>query len=411
MAAADPERPDRPGLGLDPFAPGFAADPYPQYAALRAADPVHRSALGPWLCTRYEDCVRLLRTPGLSVEDHHAGIDRRATRYAPDDPRRERGTRAILNLDPPDHTRLRRLVARAFTPRRVEALEPRIADLVDRALDAAAATGGFDVIADLAFPLPFTVISEMLGVPDHDGRYLRDVSHTLVRALEPLTTPDDDDALRAASDAMHAAVEAMIAEKRAAPGDDLLSALIAVRDGGDGLTPAELHDQVTLLYIAGHETTVNLIGNGVWALLRHPDQLARLRDEPGLVPNAVEELLRYDAPVQFSRRITRTDVQVGDTTVPAGSFVFTVLGAANRDPAHFGPDADRLDLGRPLAPQHLAFGGGIHHCLGAVLARAEARAAIGALARRFPRLAAATDTPDWNGRLVLRGLESLPVTV
>ena len=411
MAAADPERPGPPGLGLDPLAPGFAADPYPQYAALRAADPVHRSALGPWLCTRYEDCVRLLRTPGLSVEDRHAGIDRRATRYSPDDPRRERGTRAILNLDPPDHTRLRRLVARAFTPRRVEALEPRIAVLVDRALDAAGAAGGFDVIADLAFPLPFTVISEMLGVPDHDGRYLRDVSHTLVRALEPLTSPDDDDALRAASDAMHDAVEAMIAEKRAAPGDDLLSALIAVRDGGDGLTPAELHDQVTLLYIAGHETTVNLIGNGVWALLRHPDQLARLRDDPGLVPNAVEELLRYDAPVQFSRRITRTDATVGDITVPTGSFVFTVLGAANRDPAHFGPDADRLDLGRPLAPQHLAFGGGIHHCLGAVLARAEARAAIGALARRFPRLAPATGAPDWNGRLVLRGLESLPVTV
>jgi cytochrome P450 len=410
VGTADPERPGAPGLGLDPFVPGFFADPYAQYAALRRSDPVHHSALGPWLCTRYEDCVRLLRTPGLSVEDRHAGVDRRAGRYAPDDPRRERGTRAILNLDPPDHTRLRRLVVRAFTPRRVEALGPRIDVLVDRALDAGAAAGGFDVITDLAFPLPFTVISEMLGVPDHDGQYLRDVSHTLVRALEPLVT-EDDDALRAASDAMHDAVETMIAEKRAAPGDDLLTALIEVRDDGDALSDAELHDQVTLLYIAGHETTVNLIGNGVWSLLRHPDQLARLRADPGLVGNAVEELLRYDAPVQFSRRITRTDVTVGDVTIPAGSFVFTVLGAANRDPAHFGPDADRLDLGRTLAPQHLAFGGGIHHCLGAVLARAEARAAIGGLVRRFPRLAPTDAPPDWNGRLVLRGLESLPVTL
>jgi len=385
VGTVDPERPGPPGLGLDPFAPGFFAEPYARYGALRRDDPVHHSALGPWLCTRYEDCVRLLCTPGLSVEDHHAGFDRRARRYAPDDPRRERGTRAILNLDPPDHTRLRRLVARAFTPRRVEALGPRIDALVDRALDAGAGAGGFDVIADLAFPLPFTVISEMLGVPDHDGQYLRDVSHTLVRALEPLVA-EDDDAVRVASDAMHNAVEAMIAEKRAAPGDDLL-------------------------YIAGHETTVNLIGNGVWSLLRHPDQLTRLRADPGLVGNAVEELLRYDAPVQSSRRITRSDVTIGDTTVPAGSFVFTVLGAANRDPAHFGPDADRLDLGRPLAPQHLAFGGGIHHCLGAVLARAEARAAIGGLVQRFPRLAPTDTAPDWNGRLVLRGLESLPVTV
>ncbi len=267
-----------------------------------------------------------------------------------------------------------------------------------------------DVIADLAFPLPFAVISEMLGIPTDDSDRMRDVSHTLVRTLEPLTSPDDIPALIAASDAMYGFVEEMIRWKRDHPADDLLTALIEVRDGGDALSHEELHDQVALLYIAGHETTVNLIGNGTLSLLRHPDQLARVRDDPALVPNAVEELLRFDGPVQFSRRITLDDLEIDDVTIPAGSFVFTVLGAANRDPAHFGPDADTLDLTRRDAPQHLSFGGGIHHCLGAVLARAEARAAIGGLVRRFPGLRLATDAPAWNGRLVLRGLDALPVT-
>ncbi|MBM3658171.1 MAG: cytochrome P450 [Actinobacteria bacterium] len=399
-----------PPVGLDPFAPGFFADPYVQYAALREHAPVHPSPFGPWMLTRYADCVRLLRNPDVSVEDRNREAGRRMALFGADDPRRHRGRAAILNLDPPAHTRIRRLAGKAFTPRRVEALGPRIDALVTGALDRVAADGGMDVIADLAFPLPFAVISEMLGIPDADSAHMRDVSHTLVRTLEPLTAPDDLPLLRAASDAMREFVDEMIGWKRSHPGDDLLTALIEVRDGGDMLSEAELHDQVALLYIAGHETTVNLIGNGTLALLRHPDQLALLRDDPALVPNAVEELLRFDGPVQFSRRITLTDLTIDDVTIPAGAFVFTVLGAANRDPSHFGPDADRLDLTRRLAPQHLSFGGGIHHCLGAVLARAEARAAIGALARRFPDLALATDAPAWNGRLVLRGLDALPVT-
>jgi cytochrome P450 len=394
-----------PPIGLDPLAPGFFDDPYAQYATLRAAAPVHRSPFGAFLCTRYEDCVRLLRSPALSVEDRNAGIDRRARLFGDDDPRRRRGIHAILNLDPPAHTRIRRLVGKAFTPRRVEALGSRIHALVDAALDRVASDGGMDVIADLAFPLPFAVISEMLGIPTADRDHMRDVSHTLVRTLEPLTPDEDLPLLRDASDAMHSFVDEMIAWKRARPGDDLLTALIEVRDGGDALSEDELHDQVALLYIAGHETTVNLIGNGTLALLRNPHQLARLRDDPALIANAVEELLRFDGPVQFSRRITLTDIEVAGVTIPPRSF-----GAANRDPAHFGPDADTLDLTRRLAPQHLSFGGGIHHCLGAVLARAEARAAIGTLVRRFPDLTLATDTPAWNGRLVLRGLDALPVT-
>lgn len=397
--------------GLDPFAAGFFDDPYRRYAELREADPVHRSPLGSWMLTRYDDCVRLLRHPTVSVEDRHAGLDRRARLFGDDDPRRGRGAAAILNLDPPAHTRIRRLAGKAFTPRRVEALAPRIEALVDTALDRVAADGGMDVIADLAFPLPFAVISEMLGIPTDDSDRMRDVSHTLVQTLEPLTGPDEVPALVAASDTMYDFVEEMIRWKRANPADDLLTALIEVRDGGDALSHEELHDQVTLLYIAGHETTVNLIGNGVLALLQHPEQFARLRRDPGLVGNAIEELLRFDAPVQFSRRIALDDIEIGGTTIPSGTFVFTVLGAANRDPAHFGVEADVLDLTRRDAPQHLAFGGGIHHCLGAVLARAEARAAIGGLARRFPGLGLATDRPAWNRRLVLRGLDTLPVTL
>ena len=405
---------------MNPFAPGFFANPYEQYAQLREHAPVYESPLGPWILTRYDDCVRLLRHARTSVEERRF-FDRRALLFGDDDPRRTRGTTAILNLDPPDHTRIRRLAGKAFSPRRIEILGQRIQALADDLLDRAAARaadgdGTFDVLADVAFPLPFVVISELLGMPEADRDALRDMSHTLTLTLEPLTTPEEVPRLIAASDAMAAHVDAAITWKRAHPADDLLSALIAVEEAGDRLSPHELHDQVALLYVAGHETTVNLVGNGMLALLRHPDQLARVRDDPALIPNAVDELLRYDAPVQFSRRILLEDLRIDDAVIPGNNVVLTGLGAANHDVAHFGDDADALDVTRNLAPQHLAFGGGIHHCLGAVLARAEARAAIGGLARRFPDLALAPDLrggdePAWNGRLVLRGLDALPVSV
>jgi cytochrome P450 len=407
-------------VALNPFAPGFFANPYEQYAQLREHAPVYESPFGPRILTRYDDCVRLLRDPRASVDDRSV-FDRRALLFGEDDPRRLRGTTAILNIDPPDHTRLRRLATKAFSPRRIEVLGARIQALVDEFLDRAAARaadgdGTFDVIADLAFPLPFVVISELLGMPETDRDALRDVSHTLVLSLEPLTPAEDALRVIAASDAMAATVDAAIEWKRAHPADDLLSALIAVEEEGDRLSPRELHDQVALLYIAGHETTVNLIGNGTLALLRHPDQLALLRDDPALIANAVDELLRFDGPVQFSRRVVLEDLAIDDVVIPSGTVVLTGLGAANRDPAHFGPDADGLDLTRSLAPQHLSFGGGIHHCLGAVLARAEARAAIGTLVQRFPDLALAPDPrggdePAWNGRMILRGLDSLPVSL
>ncbi len=406
MTTADQE------LFLNPYEPGFFDDPYDQYRRLRELRPVHQSPLGPWTLTRYADCSRLLRDPTLSVEEQHSAYNGRDAMFeAVGVERRNRGSRAILNIDPPDHTRIRRLVSKAFTPRRVEALTPRVQALVDGMLDDVEERGEMDVIADLAFPLPFAVISEMLGMPHADSALLREWSHTLVTSLEPLTSPDEIPKMMDASDNMVAHVDAAIEWKRDEPADDLLSAMIAAEEAGDRLTPDELRDQVILLFVAGHETTVNLIGNGTLALLRNPDQRALLSAEPELIGNAIEELLRFDSPVQFTRRIVMEPLEIDGHQLEPGSFVFTILGAANHDPEHFGAAADSLDLTRRDAPHHISFGGGIHHCLGAVLARAEARVAIGSMTQRFPAMQLATDTPAWNGRVVLRGLDALPVSL
>jgi cytochrome P450 len=399
---------------FNPFAPGFAENPYPQYEELCATTPVQRTPLGLWALFGYDDAVRLLRDPTLSVEDRSViGANPRAEiRQQILGDRPQRGTRGILNLDPPDHTRIRKLVQQVFTPKTVERLAPRVQAMVDEMLDAAVASGdGFDVISDLAFPLPFRVITEMLGMPTSEAAVMRELAHTLTLGLEPLLALQHLQEIADASDLIVQHVLDAVEWKRTHPADDLLSALIAAEADGDRLSPEELLDQVILLYIAGHETTVNLIGNGTYALLRNRAQLERWRDDPSLDVNAVDELLRYDAPVQFSRRVTTADFSVGDQTIEAGVFVLTCLASANRDPAKWGDDAQALDVTREGAAQHLAFGSGIHHCLGASLARLEGRLAIGTLLRRFPDLDLATDTPAWNGRLVLRGLDSLPVTL
>jgi cytochrome P450 len=403
---------DSPAPLFNPFVPGFAEDPYPQYAELCADNPVQHTPLGLWALFAYDDAVRLLRDPTLSVEDRSViGANPRADlrRQILGD-RPQRGTRGILNLDPPDHTRLRRLVQQAFTPRMVEQLEPRVQAMVDDALDAVVARGTeMDVIADLAFPLPFRVITAMLGMPASEETAMRDLAHTLTLGLEPLLALQHLEEIADASDVIVEHVLDAIEWKRAHPADDLLTALLAAEADGDRLSAEELLDQVILLYIAGHETTVNLIGNGTYALLRNRAQLERWRDDPSLDANAVDELLRYDAPVQFSRRVTTAPIEFGDQTIEPGVFVLTCLASANRDVAKWGEDADALDVTRAGAAQHLSFGSGIHHCLGASLARLEGRVAMGTLLRRFPALELATDTPAWNGRLVLRGLDSLPV--
>ena len=412
--------PDVPAAGylpatINPFEPGFFDDPYAQYRAVREQDPVHHSPMGAWLLMRYDDVHRVLRDPSLSVEEQNAANVR------PLDPeiaalmetRGERGNRSMLNLDPPDHHRLRRLVSKVFTPRMVEGLRPRVQQLVDDHLDTAIArgTGEMDVIADLAFPLPFVVISEMLGIPEGRDRFqLREWSGAIVKTFDPVLSVDDAKAAFASSDNMFAYLQDAIAWKRENPADDVLSKLIAAEDEGDRLSTDELNEQVALLFIAGHETTVNLIGNGTRALLRNRAQLEILRDDPSLDANAVEELLRYDSPVQMSRRITLREIEIDDKTIDKGVFLMTCLGAANHDPAHFGDDADELDLRRANAIDHVSFGGGFHSCLGAHLARLEGQVAIGTMVRRFPDLDLVSPTAEWNGRIVLRGLARLPVT-
>jgi cytochrome P450 len=396
---------------FDPFAPGFTDDPYPQYAAVRAGAPVHRHPIGFWLLTRYEDVSWLLRA-GLSVEDRNITdrelLDLREQVYG-DEVTRSGGL-SMLDRDPPDHTRLRRLVSKAFTPRAVEALRPRITRLVDDMLDAAEGRGRVDLVDALAFPLPFAVIAEMLGTPPADHERIRQLSGTVVRSLEPVNDPDTAAAIAAADAELRQIAAEMIAWKRANPAGDLLTALINAEDDGDVLDDEELIAQTLLLYIAGHETTVNLIAGGTVALLRHPAQLALLRDDPALIANAVEELLRYDSPVQASRRITTEPVRIGGVTIPAGAFVMASLGSANRDEGFWGPDAAELRLDRTNARQHVSFGAGPHHCLGASLARLEASIALARLTARFPGLAFDGQVA-WNGRINLRGPAHLPVSL
>jgi cytochrome P450 len=396
---------------FDPFAPGFTDDPYPQYAAVRAQAPVFRHPFGFWLLTRYEDVAFLLRA-GMSVEDSNITdrelLDLRQLMYGDEAPRS--GRISMLDRDPPDHTRLRRLVSKAFTPRAVEALRPRITGLVDDMLDAAGRQGSVDLVDALAFPLPFAVIAEMLGTPPADHARIRQLSGTIVRSLEPVADPELAAAIAAADDELTQIAAEMIAWKRAHPAGDLLTALINAEDDGDVLDDDELIAQTLLLYIAGHETTVNLIAGGTLALLRHPGQLARLRENPGLTGNAVEELLRYDSPVQASRRITLEPVTIGGTDIPAGAFVLASLGSANRDESFWGPDAAELRLDRENARQHVSFGAGPHHCLGASLARMEAAIALARLTDRFPGLALDGEV-TWNGRINLRGPAHLPVSL
>jgi cytochrome P450 len=398
---------------FDPFAPGFTDDPYPQYAIVRERAPVYEHPLGFWLLTGYEDVSWLLRAPGLSVEDDNvaAGSVLRQMReevYGDGAPRS--GAVSMLDRDPPDHTRLRKLVSKAFTPRAIQALRPRITELVDGMLDTMADAGTVDLVDALAFPLPFSVIAEMLGTPPADHERIRRLTGTVVRSLEPVVDPGLIQAILAADEELSQVAADMIAWKRANPADDLLTALIHAEDDGDALSDDELVAQTLLLYIAGHETTVNLIAGGALALLRHPAQLALLRADPALIGNAVEEMLRYDSPVQASRRITLEPVTVGGSAIPAGAFVMASLGSANRDERFWGADAGELRLDRDNARQHVSFGAGHHHCLGASLARLEAAIAFEHLVGRFPGLALAGDVA-WNGRINLRGPAHLPVSV
>ncbi len=393
---------------LNFFDPAFLADPYPVYQQLRADDPVHRHPLGFYVLTRYDDVAGFLRDARFGKGGYRALIEGRFGAAA-DGPRL---ALSMLFRDPPDHTRLRALVSRAFTPRVVETLRPHVQDIVDRLLERVDGVGRMDVIEDLAYPLPITVISELLGVPVDQADRVKTWSRDVARALDAIVLPVGAEVIergRRATGEMADYFRGLIAERRRRPGPDLLSGLVEAEEAGDRLTEDELLATCVLLYVAGHETTVNLVGNGLLALLRHPAEWQHLRDDPALLPGAVEELLRYDGPVQRVGRIAAGDAEIGGAAIPSGTLVVGLLGAANRDPAQFA-DPDRLDVTR-AEPRHLAFGSGIHYCLGAPLARLEAQVAIGTLLRRFPALTLAVARQTWRPSSTLRGLEALQVVL
>jgi cytochrome P450 len=391
---------------FNPMDPEFVADPYPMYHRLRAEDPVHHSPLGFWVLTRYPDVMAMLRDPRLIKEPIAAFVAARFGMAVPPG----LGL-SMLDRDPPDHTRLRGLVSKAFTPRTLERLRPEIQQIVDGLLDEVEARGSMDLVEEFAYPLPVRVICEMLGVPVKDHERFKAWGLDIARGLDAIMLPPDSEVGQRSVSGRRALADyfrELIAERRAAPRDDMLSALIAAEEAGDKLNEEELLATCILLLVAGHETTVNLIGNGTLALLRHPDQLRKLRERPGLIGTAVEELLRFDGPVQRTARIPSEDITIGGQTIGKGEMVMPFLGAADRDPTQF-PDPDRLDITR-ADNRHIAFGMGIHFCLGAPLARMEGQIAINTLLARLPRLALATDRPQFRQSLTLRGLQALPLS-
>jgi len=373
----------------------FLADPYTRYKALRETDPVHfNDARGTWMLLRYNDMVDVLR------DDERFSAERQGTQM-------EDVPRSMLNSDPPNHTRLRTLVNKAFTARTIRNLTARIQEIVDSLIDANADRGEMEAITDFAYPLPITVIAEMLGVPAEDRDFFRDQSQKIAVALGPI---EDMDVAMQALDGRNRLIEyfnELIPKRKEDPDEDVITAMLHAEEAGDFLSHGELLAMLLLLLVAGHETTVNLIGNGTLALLRHPEQLERLRNEVGIERSAVEELLRYDSPVQFTGRLVKQDVEIDGRRIKAGQGITTIVASANRDPDVFD-DPDTLDLTRTPC-NHLSFSAGIHFCLGAQLARLEGQVALSTLVRRFPKLELATEDLRWRPAPILRGLQALPV--
>jgi cytochrome P450 len=381
------------------------ANPYPLYDQLRASRPVHRANLGMWVLTRYDDCWAAMRDPRFG-KDYARQIEQRFGADWRRHPSLISGEHSMLNTSGPEHMRLRKLVIKAFTPRTIENLKPVIQRVVNQLLDPVAEAGGGNVLEAVGFPLPVTIIGEMLGVPEADRSQFR----VLVRDLVAIFEMQPTDAQMASADAAQLAIREyflrLIAEKRRTPGDDLLSRLATVEVDGDRLTDDELVTLASLLFAAGFETTTNLFGNGLLALLRNPEQLAALRRDASLFANLPDEFLRYDGSVQLVNRLAEASVDVGGVTIPAGEQVFALLGAGNRDPARY-PNPDRLDVTRTdIEP--LTFGGGVHFCLGAALARAEIEITFRTLLGRFEHVELGAE-PAFQDRLALRGLVGLDV--
>ena len=401
------------GAAFAPSDPAFVADPYPAYARLRETGRVlYDPASDHWLVPHHADVNALLRDRRFGRTYLH--VASHAEMGRPEEPAYLAPfwhliRNGMLDREPPDHTRLRRLVAKAFTPRMVERLRGRVQANVDRLVDRLSDAGGGDLVAEVAEPLSVAVISDLLGVPEADRPLLRPWSAQICGMYEVNPTEEAGRVASRAATEFSAYLRELSRSRRARPADDLITALTQVVDGGDQLTEDELIGTVVLLLNAGHEATVNVTGIGWWQLFRHPDQLERLRREPGLLSRAVDELLRYDTPLQMFERWVLEDVEIHGVAVPKGAELGLLFGSANRDPAVFD-DPDRLDLGRAEAPQHLSFGAGVHYCLGAPLGRLELELSFGTLLARLPRMEPAAE-PAWKPTYILRGLEALDVTV
>lgn len=396
---------------FNPFLPEFRVDPYPFYHRLRSEDPVHMSFMGVWVITRYSDAIAILRDSRFSADMRRWG------KYQDIRFREKQGqisqlgqtnSKWILFLDPPDHTRLQSLVIKAFTPQVVEDASPYIQEIVNEKLDRVQSSGMMDIVTDLAQPLPVTVIAKMLGVPTEDRDQLREWSSDLASCLDPMMSVDIFEHLNKVVLEFTDYLRSLVAKRHQCRQNDLISALIAVREKGDKLSEDELLATCILLFGAGHETTVKLISNGMLALLRHPDQMEKLKQEPTLIQNAVEEFLRYDSPVQITVRTAIENVEIDGKRIQKGQQVLVCTGAANRDPVQF-PEPDKLDITRPKS-RHLSFSYGIHACLGATLARVQTQIAINTLIQRMPELKLQTDILEWQEKIILRGLKALPVS-
>jgi cytochrome P450 len=402
---------------FDPFDPTWASDPFPLYADLRQRAPIHRNDLGFWVVARHADCLAVLRDRRASSDSLNVAVERMPegfrTPIAEDDPVAAAmlEMRPFLFRDPPDHTRLRGLVSKAFTPKVVEALRIGTQLVVDELLDAAMEAGQVDLLEAFAYPLPVRVICDLLGVPVEDQDRFKVWSGALARGLDPdfLLTTEVIEARGEAVLQFSQYFFELLAERRREPGEDLLSRLVQAEDGGTVLSEGELLSTCILLLVAGHETTVNLISGGTLALLRNPDQWERFRTDPGVHRSGVEEMLRFVSPVQLTGRALIEDCEFGGVRFAAGDFAMLLLASGNHDPDQF-EDPERFDVTRN-PNNHLGFGFGIHHCLGAPLARMETQVALASLARRVPDLALAADDVTYKSNIVLRGMESLPVSM
>ena len=396
---------------FDPLSPDFIRNPYPHYDLLRRVDPVHITPHGMYLASRHADVSGILRDKRFGKDF----VERSVRRYGPkimEEPIFRSMSHWMLQQDPPDHTRLRGLVVKAFTARRVEDMRPRIQQVVDQTLDRVIERGHADLIEDFAFRLPVTIICDMLGIPEEHRETFYAGMRDGGRILDPVPLSPAEIAQGNAANMMAQMYFQQLFElRRKQPGDELTTQLVQAEEDGSKLTNEELTANIILLFGAGHETTVNLIGNGLLALHRNPDQLALLKARPELISNAIEEFLRYDSSVQMTGRVTLEDIDdLAGKRIPKGETVLCLLGSANRDPAVYPDQPDRLDITRPNV-RPLSFGGGIHFCLGAQLARIEAEIAIATLLRRLPDLRLDdADNPEWRPTFVLRGLKRMPAS-